>query len=235
MFIFADQKSGGTHDVSIWRATECCSLGDTAVGGYYKFAAFMVKDVTTSQNALAKPTGYGKIYSNERSKANRVTIWRPNCPPDYVALGYVASPNDNPPSAETTNFRCVLEAIASKNTKWTWIYNDVNSGSRQDGEFWRAEPATIRGDSVGVWAMSAVAKYTGMDTAALVLKAANVSVRFQKPIKSMKIRNALYDFDNKEIVSQGPSDITSGQRATAQNCGESIDCLLSFLVHKNIV
>jgi hypothetical protein len=75
--------------------------------------------------------------------------------------------------------------------------------------------------------MSAVGKYTGMDNDALALNAANVSIRYQKPIRSMKIRNVVYDFDNKQIVSQGSSEI-SNTRGIAANCGKSIDCSITF-------
>ena len=181
----------------------------------------MVKDVSPNADALRKPIDFKYIYHNYGSDApRRVSIWRPDCPDKYVALGYVANPSYDKPSISTTNFRCVNENIATFG-KWKWVWNGVNSGAERIASIWRADPETIRGDGVGVWAMSAVPFYGNMEAEkSVVLKAANVSLRFQKPIKSMKITNLVYDWDNTLTLSQGPSELTSGARTYFDNCGE---------------
>ena len=108
---------------------------------------------------------------------------------------------------------------------WNWVWNGVNSGARQVVSVHRADPATIRGDGVGVWAMSAIAMYGEMDKQPHVLKAANVLLQFQKPIRSIKITNVVYDWDNKITISQGPSDLSAGALSYVDNCGETSDCI----------
>lgn len=194
----------------------------------------MVKDVSANKDALVKPTSFEQIYNNAGSKAERVSIWKPNCPNGYIALGYVANPRDSAPSADATNFRCVNETITTFG-QWSWVYNDVNSESKADLTIYRADPATVRGDGVGVWAMSAVPFYNEMDTDAIVLRADSVSIRSQKPIKSMKITSLVYDLENKQIISQGPSDITSGARTVADNCRKSLLIALFYFSSKTVL
>ena len=86
---------------------------------------------------------------------------------------------------------------------------------------WRADAATIRGDSVSVWAMSVILSYGNMESAQpLLLNAANVSLRSQKPIKSVKLKNFIYDYANQVVVSKGPSEITDLKRVKVSNCRE---------------
>ena len=229
--IYADREMRGASNVaSIWRAKECCSLGDTAVQGYDQFATYMVKDVSPNENALKKPIAFKKIYNNQGSVGwpKTVSIWEPKCASGYVALGYVANPGYDQPSTVATNFRCVDEKIATFG-KWNWVYDNQGSGAKTGLSIWRADPATVRGDSVGVWAMSAVNFKGSMSVESpVVLNAAFVSLRFQKPVKSMKITNLIYDMDNKVETSQGPSEITSGARSIVDNCCKSLTNILNL-------
>ena len=195
-----------------------------AVTGDNKFAAYMVRDVSPKKDALIKPNGFEEVYNSRNSKYNYgVSIWRPTCPDNYVALGFVAIKDYYMPMPDGTNFRCVSTSIVTPGGKWNWVWYDTNSGAKMDGQIVRADPTSIRGDSVGVWAMSAIANYgDGMSKVQPnFLKAAKVSLRFQKPIRSVTIKNLVYDINNMHIISQGPSDITrGGGRTIVSNCGE---------------
>ena len=184
----------------------------------------MVKDVSPKQNALKKPDDFELIYNSKKSIFYYgVSIWRPKCPDNYIALGYVVNRGYDMPMRDGTNFRCVsLSIVVTSGGKWKGLWNDVNSGAKMDGGIWRADVASIRGDSVGVWSVFAMANYGTMDIAQPpLLKAANVSLRFQKPIRSVTIKNLVYDIKNMHIISQGPSDITrGGGRTIVSNCGE---------------
>ena len=212
----------GTHPGSIWRYNkECCHLGDVAVGGYTKSAVYIAKEVNPALNILALPVSFSLVYWNKKSEAGNVAIWKATCPDYYVALGTFATPNFNQPNPAAVNFRCVNEVIVDDNAKWTWVYNDVNSDVPMHTTFFRSDP-TIK-TNVGIWAMTGVRNWpSSINDQALALKAANVSLRFSKPIKSVVMQNMVYDFTNQQVVSQTQSDITNGARLIINNCG--INC-----------
>ena len=182
----------------------------------------MVKDVSPKQDALAQPTDFEYVYYSHGAKFDYgVSIWRPRCPPNYVALGFVVNVGGDKPSIASTLFRCVNQKITTSAGKWTRAWNDAYTYSQKDITMWRADAATIRGDSVSVWALSVILSYGNMESAQpLLLNAANVSLRSQKPIKSVKLKNFIYDYANQVVVSKGPSEITDLKRVKVSNCRE---------------
>ena len=207
--------SAGTHKGSIFKYYRtCCHLGDPISKSREKSATYIASEI--KKGTLSPPASFHLVYSNSGSKAWKVSIWKAKCLDGYVPLGTYAQPNYDAPDPKAVNFRCVKQSMVNTG-KWTWMWNDVNTGSKQDGTFWRAD-AVAKGD-IGISVMSAQANYADMVEEALVLDGTNVSLSFGKPIKSVVLMNMNYDLDNKVVIGTTESDITSGARLRIDNCG----------------
>jgi GTPase SAR1 family protein len=95
--IWHDAGSGARLDGSFWTSHFGQSfgfkrLGDRACRGHNKCGQLlMVKDISSNRDALKRPTGSTKLWSDRGSGADHdVTIYRLDPPYGYTCLGYVA-------------------------------------------------------------------------------------------------------------------------------------------------
>lgn len=213
--IWDDRGSGAARDVSFWKADHCCSLGHIAVDNYNKPSGVFAKEIKAG--TLVKPTSFAQVWTDRGSGAKRDgAIWRPVCPPGYVALGYAATGNYAPPSAD--DFRCVKAEYVTP-AQWTWVWNDRGSGARDDVSIWKASPINPEGQTLN--AMSGVRKHGDMDIPPYVLKSKYVLVHNSKPTKKVVLYDIKYNFNDKKILRTEPLELSA--RTKVQNCAAPED------------
>lgn len=222
-----DKGSRAKMDTSIWRAKECCNLGDRATSDYNQVPAFVAKEI--KPNSLAKPTDFLYIWSNRGGRGGHVAFWKPICPNGYAAVGHIANPkpsdtNTNKPSVE--DIRCVNSTLLTTG-KWTKVWEDKGAGAKEDCTVYRADPITPDA-GVSVSAMGAVKRYGPMDDDALVFKQASVKLNWGKRASSISITNVVYDFAKKKVTSKTPMPLTS--RTSTNNCGNITELIFNFLI-----
>ncbi|KAG9187989.1 hypothetical protein G6011_01912 [Alternaria panax] len=86
--------------------------------------------------AVASPTGYTKIWDDRGSGGSHDgSIWRPNAPSGYVALGDVCTGGYNSPS--TSAIWCVRSDLALQSDFGSdSVWSDSYSGSKSDVSVW---------------------------------------------------------------------------------------------------
>jgi len=179
------------------------SLGDIAVNSYTKPSlAFLVK--LTDENdvsSLRNPTGYGRVWTDAGSGASQdLTIWRPNCPGGYRAMGHVAT---NGASPSTGAIKCVKADYleASSSASWSYIWNDRCSGASRDATFYEATAVTTT--QQGIRAFSAIASHSGHPGTPYLLKNSAFNYIAEKPVDKYVINFVEYDL-NQERKIQSP-------------------------------
>ncbi|KAJ1139377.1 hypothetical protein NDU88_005750 [Pleurodeles waltl] len=213
--IWDDRGSGANRDVSFWKADHCCSLGHIAVDNYNKPSGVFAKEIKAG--TLVKPTSFVQVWTDRGSGAKRDgAVWRPVCPPGYVALGYAATGNYAPPSAD--GFCCVKAEYVTPG-QWTWVWNDRGSGARDDVSIWKASPINPEGQTLN--AMSGIKRHGDMDIPAYVLKSKYVLVHNSKPTKKVVIYDVKYNFNDKKILRTEPLQLSA--RTKVQNCAAPKD------------
>ena len=103
-----------------------------------------MRDVSAKQDALARPTGYTRIWVDDGSGADKDgSCWRPEPPEGYVALGDVFVRGRSKPSVD--DVMCVRSDLVIRGQLGGTIWKDRGSGGRR--RFWllarvraRAEP-----------------------------------------------------------------------------------------------
>ena len=195
-------------------------MGDVVSQGYNPSTAFFAVDI--KNNALAKPTGFERIWWNSGGRGDRVSFWKPTCPSGFYAVGHIANPSFDMPSAD--EIRCVNQSLITVG-KWTNMWDDKGDWAKEDATVYRADASDV--NAVGVSAMGAIKRYGPMDTSAYVLKRDKVKLNWGKRVKQVQITNFVYDFKNNISASKIPTEIVG--RTIANNCGTTLFSLHFFL------
>jgi len=133
----------GDHDYAAWHP-RTGGNGWYALGSYIRhgwddvnatrdYAMIVVKDTSATHDRLAAPVGFNLVWSNLRGGSpvffTDASVWAPQCPAGYVALGLVVSDKSQvPPSSE--DVRCVKSENTVPAKVGGWIIDD--RGSRAD-------------------------------------------------------------------------------------------------------
>lgn len=123
---------------------------DKRVNG--KYACLVVKDIG-GRDALARPTGYKKIWDDSGSGADKDgSCWRPKPPTGYVALGDVFVGGYDAPDID--DVMCVRQDLATRGRLGGRIWKDIGSNADDDFGSWPVlVPETFHGnDEKGVFA-----------------------------------------------------------------------------------
>lgn len=141
--IWSDAGSGANQNGAFFRPVLTNmqgfhSLGDLSVRSHSSAGQIMavVRDMSDSGNILVAPLSYTRLWTDAGSGANQDgSVWRPNPPAGYVAIGLVANSGYNAPSLNA--MRCikeeyVIQGVISTNAIWS----DVGSGANQDFSSW---------------------------------------------------------------------------------------------------
>jgi len=140
--IWKDSGSGADADVSFWRPTPASgfyAVGDHAKLGHDAPAQGILVVREKRNGILVPPTGYTKIWDDSGSGADwDGSIWRPECPAGYAALGHVANRSHGAPSTEAV--RCVSDQVLSRANPGGSIWNDAGSGADDDFSAWSIRP-----------------------------------------------------------------------------------------------
>ena len=216
--IWNDKGSGGTYDLSIFRArthSTFYSLGDIPVGSYTAPQVSLIVKAL-QPGALKQPLNYRQRWNDRGSGADKdVAIFEPICYAGYVPLGHVAveSHSERP---QTTDTVCVKQEYAAPG-KWEWVWNDRSTGSDVDVTVWRAIPSDSTGQ--GVRAMGAVPTHGNMDRMAYVLKSAITDYVVGKPAARYILTNVKYLFNDRKMVSTTPEQLA---RTIIINRGDTV-------------
>jgi hypothetical protein len=139
-----DSGSGGDHDGSFY--TPIAPEGYYPVGsignwGYSnpnnQLYSIVVSEVPGT-NAIAHPEDYQWVWDDSGSGAdNDGSFWRPIPPAGYKALGLVAKQgNSNTEKPPLTKIVCIREDLVVHGVTGTFLWNDSDTGSDDDGGFW---------------------------------------------------------------------------------------------------
>ncbi len=135
--LWSDKGSGARKSVSFWVPSTGYYLGVHAQPSHSQppgsACAF------SNSSLLKKPTGVKFVWNDKGSGAKRnVTIWKPNCPSGYYALGYMVEPNYNgKPNLSRSRFRCVHKDLVSRRSgTLKFVWNDSKSGAKDDVSVW---------------------------------------------------------------------------------------------------
>lgn len=136
--IWDDDGSGANEDVSFWRPTPefgFHAVGDHAKRGYDgpSVGIMVVREI--QPGILAVPTGYSLIWTDEGSGADDDgSLWQPNCPPGYSALGHVANIGHQAP--DVNEIRCVSDKVLVDGDPGGFLWDDKGAGSDDDVSVW---------------------------------------------------------------------------------------------------
>lgn len=156
--IWSDKSSGGSHNVSIWRAPAGQILGDLALASYShngELCGFVDRTGDPTNPALRPARGFLWRYNDRKTGARtNVSIWEPVCDDGYVAMGVVAAPdhlNDiakicpadqlctdhRLPEEVFARFRCVRADLTRPiGGAPAFVWNDKKTGGAHDVSFW---------------------------------------------------------------------------------------------------
>ncbi|WP_047237690.1 Vps62-related protein [Chromobacterium subtsugae] len=138
--IYTDKGTGSAKDVSIWRPAPTNPnqyiIGDHAQGDHGKSGsgAIQVVEVENDDGSaplLALPIDYTLIWTDKGSGGSSDgSIWLPNAPAGYVAIGSVAQSDYSKPYIP--NYRCIRRDLVSETSAGDLIWNDEKSGAELD-------------------------------------------------------------------------------------------------------
>ncbi|KAB0493762.1 Vps62-related protein [Pseudomonas vancouverensis] len=150
-----DNRRSRSQPCSFWRPTPTADLlpgffplGDLAHPGLDSIDGKRVVAVVSddhSQNtdgakakALRPPTDFELVWRSAGSRTDAdCTIWRPIPPDGYVALGLVCADRDKP---SLNTVRCVRADLVIGAFVGKLIWNDKDSGAKQDFSAWSVQP-----------------------------------------------------------------------------------------------
>lgn len=140
--MYNDKGSGADLDGAFYRpaAPDGWSiLGDYCQGNYNDPSMPSITIKVTNDDptnpVLAAPIGYSLIWNDKGSGAHMDgSIWAPQPPPGYVAIGAVANTGYSPPSPP--QLVCIRFDLVQAATMGQLIWWDKGSGAHMDGEFY---------------------------------------------------------------------------------------------------
>jgi hypothetical protein len=141
--IWSDAGSGANMNGAFFRPVltgmpNFHSLGDLAVRSHNATGQVIavVRDVSDSGNILVAPLSYTRVWTDAGSGASQDgSVWRPNPPAGYVAMGLVANSGYNAPSLNA--MRCIkAEYVIKGGVSGSVIWSDLGSGANQDFSAW---------------------------------------------------------------------------------------------------
>lgn len=141
--IWNDAGSGANMNGAFFRPvltgmTGFHSLGDLAVGSHSATGQVLavVRDISDSGKILVAPISYTRIWADFGSGASQDgSIWRPNPPQGYVAMGLVANKGYSAPSLNA--MRCIkAEYVKGGIVSTSVIWNDKGSGANANFSAW---------------------------------------------------------------------------------------------------
>jgi hypothetical protein len=140
--MYNDKGSGAHLDGAFYRPIASDGyfiLGDYAQDNYNPPAmpsiTITVENDDPTHPVLAPPTGYSLIWDDKGSGAHMDgSVWAPQPPPGYVALGAVSNNGYSPPSIP--QLRCVRFDLVQAGTFGGLIWNDQGSGAGMDVEIY---------------------------------------------------------------------------------------------------
>lgn len=209
--IWDPKGSSNAWKVSIWRPTSKSGyypLGDIAEQSYSKpMVSLLVKATDPLGDALRPPMSYQRVWSDKGSGAKlNVQIWRAICPPNYVALGQVAtdSPSKTPALG---SLYCVKDAytLLGQESDWTWHWSTRGTGADTTAYIYQANPTnskaqTVRGFGVG--------HSYGINTRLpYYLNKDFIFYISEKPIIKVNIHAVRYNLGNEKRMS-APTSVT---------------------------
>jgi len=130
--LWNDRGSGGRHDIRFWRPSAPPGfhiLGDYAQPNYGPFSPsrniIAVRDL--SGDALRPPVSFTQVW-NDRGSGARTdgSIWRPNPPRGYKAMGLMSVVGYGPPSKNEVV--CVKDSYVLEAQAWTWLWDNNGQG-----------------------------------------------------------------------------------------------------------
>jgi hypothetical protein len=144
-----DQKSGGRHSGAYFQPRVDTMEGYWPLGslgidnrGDYGYnpdgqqVVMVAKDVSKDKPALAAPVGYDYVWHDAGSGARLDgSMWRPQAPDGYVAVGLVCNSGYDAPSLDAV--RCVRADLVVAATPGDLIWDDSRTGARKDFGSWQ--------------------------------------------------------------------------------------------------
>ncbi len=138
--VWSDKGSNGKFDGCFYRVdTDQLPVGFYSVGDLSKQGHQDPTGIHTiaivkagSADALRPPTGYKQIWTDKGSNADQdVSVWEPQAPAGYVAMGYVSQQGHDEPNVD--RIRCVKSdlVVAAGVDEFIWD----NKGSKSDDDF----------------------------------------------------------------------------------------------------
>ncbi|NMH63677.1 Vps62-related protein [Shewanella salipaludis] len=139
--IYWDKGSGAKMDGAFWRPAPPQGyfiLGDYCQGNYLQPSGQVLVVKDDGSGLLAKPVSYKQIWGDKKSGANEDgSIWMPEAPDGYTALGGVAQRGYTTPNL--SNYRCVRNDLLTLGSAGELIWNDQKSGATEDISIWKIQ------------------------------------------------------------------------------------------------
>ena len=140
--MYNDKGSGAAMDGAFYRPgapTGFYILGDYCQGNYNPPAmpsiTISVANEDPTNPVLAPPIGYNLIWNDKGSGADMDgSVWMPQAPAGYVALGAVSNTGYNPPYIP--QLMCIRFDLVQTGLLGGLIWNDKGSGAHMDVEIY---------------------------------------------------------------------------------------------------
>jgi hypothetical protein len=141
---YHDKGSGGSHNGAFYQPQPSegfWPLGSLGVAvSNYDYNPNGVQAVIVAQDlsgsALAAPLGYDWVWDDSKSGADMDgSMWRPQAPLGYVAMGLVCNTGHGAPSVDAV--RCVRKDLVVAATPGALVWDDSKTGASHDFGAWQ--------------------------------------------------------------------------------------------------